>query len=586
MPDDAALLSDYLHCSQSAFAELVQRHMNLVYAAARRQVRDPHLAEDVAQAVFIVLSRRAASLRASPTIAGWLIKTTRYVSTNALRAQYRRQKHEQVAAMLASHINSEPRSEEITAILDDALSKLRPKDRSAIAMRFLQNRSVEEISTALQISPSAAAKRLERALTRLRDHLSRRGVVASGIALTSALAAESSIAAPPALTATAAAGTFTPVASSLAKGTLTAMLRTKLITAAALFIIFTGAGVTTHLLKVESPAIAAAPAPARVPSPAVAVSAPATAPTNALVMDNSDDGWRLKSDHPGDYKMGLAAEAYNGSPVALLASVVDHPQGEGARGRILPAVIYRGKRLTLAADLKYQDVAAVAGLTAVVVDIKGAILVDGDAADKHLFGNRAWARYTFTFDVPNDAMYIGLGMSLRGGGKLWGTNFQLYPVDKSVPTDDDSNWHIWTYTPAGFTWGKDPKVQRNGHPTWFIDATQSMPGEWAYFDSNRRNINDTLAGKRVRYSVWLKCENVIPPSGITFRTMGPGLGFSPRMGKPGLIGTIDWKKYEMVLDVNDRATWLCPGAKIQSSGKLWIDEPKIEVVEKSVPLKR
>ncbi len=233
MPDDATLLCDYLAGSQAAFAELVHRHMNLVYAAARRQVRDPHLAEDVAQAVFIILSRRAGGLRASPTIAGWLIKTTRYVASNALRAQQRRQKHEQVAAMLATQLDTESRSSEITSILDDALSKLRPNDRSAISMRYLQNRSVEEISSELRISPPAAAKRIERALDRLRSHLTRRGVVASVVAITAALSAESSIAAPPALTSTAAASTFSPAAATLAKGTLTAMLRTKVLAAAA-----------------------------------------------------------------------------------------------------------------------------------------------------------------------------------------------------------------------------------------------------------------------------------------------------------------------------------------------------------------
>src|SRR4051812_10291894 len=113
--------------------------MNLVYASARRQVRDPHVAEDVAQAVFVILARHAGSLRASPTIAGWLIKTTRHVASNARRAQDRRQKHEQVAAMLASKRTEFATDDhnEINAVLDDALSKLRPNDRSAIAMRFL-----------------------------------------------------------------------------------------------------------------------------------------------------------------------------------------------------------------------------------------------------------------------------------------------------------------------------------------------------------------------------------------------------------------------------------------------------------------
>src|SRR3954471_12589947 len=102
MHTDADLLREFAAGSQEAFAVLVHRHMSLVYASARRQVRDPHVAEDVAQAVFVILVRRARSLRTSPTIAGWLLKTTRHVSANARRSQHRRHKHEQVAAMLAS----------------------------------------------------------------------------------------------------------------------------------------------------------------------------------------------------------------------------------------------------------------------------------------------------------------------------------------------------------------------------------------------------------------------------------------------------------------------------------------------------
>jgi RNA polymerase sigma factor (sigma-70 family) len=584
MPDDATLLSDFLAGSQGAFAELVRRHMNLVYAAARRQVRDPDVAEDVAQAVFIILSRRAGSLRASPTIAGWLVKTTRYVASNALRAQRRRQKHEQVAAMLATQLDTGNRSSEITAVLDDALSKLRPNDRSALSMRYLQNRSVEEISTELRISPPAAAKRIERALDRLRSHLTRRGVATSVVAITAVLTAESSIAAPPALTSTAATGTFNSAACSLAKGTLAAMLRTKLFaTVAALIFVITGAGVTAHFLKADSPApIAAAPAHSVIPVVVAKLSAPTTAPADAMQLN--DDGWTFKSVQSGDYGLfNDETDKLDGVPTVCVESIVDHPQGEGIRSRIIPAIPFRGKRMTFAADLRMQDITSVAGLDIGVVNLQHQHnIVNGDFADRHIIGTVPWQHYTYTFDIPADAIEMGVAMSIRGSGKLWGRNFCLYPADKNTPVNDDSAWHIWSYTPAGFNWGKDPAVQRNGHPAWFIDAANALPGQFAYFDSNNRHA-ENLAGKRLRYTVWLKCENVIPPSGITFRIMRPGL-VAPRYGKPGLIGTKDWQKYEMVLDVNDKAAWICPGVKIQSSGKVWIDEPKVEVVEKTVPL--
>src|SRR5437016_1467059 len=105
MDDTTQLLHDYARTgSQAAFAGLVERHINLVYAAARRQMRDTHLAEDVTQAVFVVLARRAGSVRSGAVLPAWLLSTTRYAAANIRSLESRRKFHEQRAAAMANEL--------------------------------------------------------------------------------------------------------------------------------------------------------------------------------------------------------------------------------------------------------------------------------------------------------------------------------------------------------------------------------------------------------------------------------------------------------------------------------------------------
>src|SRR5881275_1602243 len=99
--DDTQLLQQYVSAkSQPAFTELVERHIHLVYGAARRQVRNAHLAEDVTQAVFIILARKAGAVRNGAVLPAWLLSTTRYAAANALAAENCRRLHEHKAAAM------------------------------------------------------------------------------------------------------------------------------------------------------------------------------------------------------------------------------------------------------------------------------------------------------------------------------------------------------------------------------------------------------------------------------------------------------------------------------------------------------
>src|SRR5689334_25337097 len=98
--DDMALVREYAeNNSEQAFATLVSRHVNLVYSVALRQTRDPHLAQEITQDVFIILARKAKSISPKTILPGWLCRTARYVSGNRLRNQRRRHFRERDSQM-------------------------------------------------------------------------------------------------------------------------------------------------------------------------------------------------------------------------------------------------------------------------------------------------------------------------------------------------------------------------------------------------------------------------------------------------------------------------------------------------------
>ena len=247
MTDDEQLLQRYAReRSESAFSELVARHIDLVYAAALRVVNgDSHLAQDVTQTVFIDLARKAQSLPRGVVLAGWLHQHTCYKASTAVRTEQRRKTREQTAMeMKTLDDNTSPSWEAIAPYLDEGLSQLDPSDRDALVLRFLKRQDFRAVGESLGISEDAAQKRVSRAVERLREIFAKCGLTVGASGLAVLISGNAVQAAPAGLALTISAAATLP---GTALGVSTAIPATKTIAMTALQKTIIGAALTTAI---------------------------------------------------------------------------------------------------------------------------------------------------------------------------------------------------------------------------------------------------------------------------------------------------------------------------------------------------
>ena len=155
--DDATLLADFARDkSEEAFKELVRRHVGMVYSVCYRQLRDAHWAEDVTQAVFILLVRKAASLPSGVVLGGWLYRSAVYACSNARDLKRTRSYHEKLVTPM--RITTEPdlvERAELEGLLDEGLMELSKAQREVLVLRFFENKPLTEVCVSGAVSVCA-----------------------------------------------------------------------------------------------------------------------------------------------------------------------------------------------------------------------------------------------------------------------------------------------------------------------------------------------------------------------------------------------------------------------------------------------
>ena len=204
MTPDPELLRQFARTnSEAAFAELVKRHVNLVYSAALRQTNgDEHLAKDVAQMVFTDLARKAASLAQREILTGWLYTSAHFAAAKIIRGENRRRDREEKFMREPISDNAPDAGwEKLQPVLDDAMHELKESDRDAILLRYFENQPFIQVGAKLGLNENAARMRVERALEKLRGILAKRGI-ATATTLASVISANAVQLAPANLAAT------------------------------------------------------------------------------------------------------------------------------------------------------------------------------------------------------------------------------------------------------------------------------------------------------------------------------------------------------------------------------------------------
>jgi len=612
--NDSVLLKEYVeHGSEQAFATLVARHVNKVYSIALRHTRNAHQAEEITQAVFVLLARQSRQLGKQVILSGWLCRTARLSAVTFARSEIRRTRREQEAHMQS--LLNESESEvwpQISPLLDAAMAGLSEADHDAVALRFFDGKSMKEIGAALGASEDATKMRVNRAVEKLRSFFTRRGIVCSAAALTAAISANAVQAAPIGLavavsTAAALSGTTiaTTATATVTKAIAMATTPKALIAGVAAVALTAGVGMYVIQQVTAAPPVGVGGSAVRAASPRETL--PIVLANDSFLVTLADKKFLVGSDPntrrtsnsaPAIHIRCLVAPTSTGSADFLksLDSFVGRGLAASRAGgyAVTNNSPLSGQRIRVTGWMKTSAVGNWAGASLRIIKANG----DGDAwdlmHDRPLHGTMDWQQVQFIVDVPKEPCLITLMPTLYGTGELWADGFQIDIAPPNTPTTDVGRWTVWSQCPADFSVTLDPAVTRDGHPALRIAYVSSEPPEkysFVWWGKHHYDL-DTFRkylGHTVRMSVWAKSEDVLPRAGLNFEPKDlNGKRLAKIRSTDRILGTTDWREYSVVCDIPEETRDFQTAVFMYGNGKLWVDTNsfKWEIVGTLPPVKQ
>jgi RNA polymerase sigma factor (sigma-70 family) len=594
--DDSTLLRQYAkNRSEEAFAALVTRHVNLVYSVALRHVGDPHHAEEIAQAVFIILAKKAAQLRHDRALSSWLFQATRLTANNFVRSETRRHRRDLEAHMQS--ILNESGDEVWPGIapwLDTAVANLREKDRRAIVLRFYEGRNLREVGLALGASEDAAEKRVNRALEKLRTFFTKRGVSSTTAILAGAISANSIQVAPTALAksvtvvALAKGAVAGGSALTLAKATLVAMKTKTIVTTIAAAALIAGTGV--YLLaqaKTHPPAAPAEMIPLKFANDEF------TSNLHVLGRLITDDRFLIAVDPntrrtPGSAPAGHIKSLVELDQLLVLAGYHDYlginkstNAPVWASGLASYPVARNssllGKRIRISGWMKAGNVRNWAGAALAVLNDQGHLFAFGDSTSQPIHGTVDWQPIEFVTDIPNESCVIYFSPTLYGNGEIWYDDFQIDIVSPHTPITDDRAWRFLGSTPTDYSETTDDSQTHDGHPALciaYLPVGKAPPGTRMWWGHCLRTPDcDKYRGHTVRMTVWARSEKVsdlvVPglyPEDVNGRAIA-----QQRQDNHPIRGTTGWTQHTVICRIPKETQYIDTGFSFTGSGKVWID---------------